>query len=947
MRLPRTPLLSRLTGPDVPGVVLLEAPAGYGKSWLVRRAAGEGAVRLRGELGSSTLDAFDDRTLVIDDAHLLDEDDVDQLVERVETAPSTARLYVAGRMLPAAVHDVAQLVDGLVIDADAMALTAEEVEAELGEEPVTSAQRMVETADGCVRIVAMALEQGRRLPGTDFVALTTRIVRAAAADALHVLEPRQQAVVGLLARAPGLEPSLLQRLGGRAFVEQALLAGIPLRRQVTGGLELAMASSFRLAPVEPAVAEELSVELFERGRAIEAIALTLEAGDHERATNMIMGLSESITDTVEPQVLLGLLARLGPATERQPLLLLRRATATRAIGRIDAATRDIDRAVELAEPGDPVVRRRVQLEAARARLAEGRREEAVRVVEHALVDLSEGEGQTYARAYELLAECATTSDARPDLQRAAECYRVAAAAWEGCGEYARARACRRDLALGALVPLGRYDEALSQLGQLLASTDLSDAERSMTMLFEGFVLLNANRLESAESRFLRATDIGYVQENPRLIATAAWGRAVVASRRGNRAETLRWIAGAENTALSDEDDVLAVPFLCDVTTALGALGELELAERYLTRAVDRRSVYPDQVTSTAFVLHARQGVLGDIDVALRATPPADWWRVKLVAAYAAARSGDQDRARPLLEDAQRELLALGFSDAASLGEGRIHQELHTLLQRPPVGDGRISTLARRSGVPEPEATTRLAVIGEPMTVYNADNPPVRVPSGNPQRLVGVVVANGGTATFDQLSEAIWPGEEVETSRTRLRNVLMRLRRMCGDVVVRSGSGVRLAPDVQCDLLQFERLAADALASARADPELAGRLAERALDAGDGTVFVDFEYEEWAMAARRAAEQQLIGLFDLLSVQAEDDGDLPRAQALAERALRLDRYADSRYVRLAELLTMQDRVAAALAVLDDAAEVAREMGGALPSSATRRRNELVRGTASGQ
>ncbi|HEX6658341.1 MAG TPA: hypothetical protein VF065_09690, partial [Ilumatobacter sp.] len=485
MRLPRTQLLNRLTGSDVPGVVLLEAPAGYGKSWLVRRGAGEGAVRLRGELASSSFDAFDDRTLVIDDAHLLDEDQIEQLAERVETAPSTARLYVAGRILPTAIHEVAQLVDGLVIDADAMALTAEEVEAELEEESITSAQRMVETADGCVRIVAMALDQGRRLPGTDLISLTTRVVRAVATDALHLLASRQQAVVGLLARAPGLEPSLLERLGGRNFVEQALLAGIPLRRQVTGGLELAMAAAFRLAPVEARVAEELSEELFERGRAIEAIALTLEAGDHERATTMIMGLSESITDTVEPQILLSLLARLGPATERQPLLLLRRATATRAIGRIDAATRDIDRAVELADAGDPVVRRRVQLEAARARLAEGRREEAVRIVEHALVDLSEREGQTYARAYELLAECATTSDARPDLQRAAECYRVAAAAWEGCGEHARARACRRDLALGALVPLGRYDEALTQLGQLLGTAELSDAERSITVLIEG------------------------------------------------------------------------------------------------------------------------------------------------------------------------------------------------------------------------------------------------------------------------------------------------------------------------------------------------------------------------------------------------------------------------------------------------------------------------------
>ena len=196
----------------------------------------------------------------------------------------------------------------------------------------------------------------------------------------------------------------------------------------------------------------------------------------------------------------------------------------------------------------------------------------------------------------------------------------------------------------------------------------------------------------------------------------------------------------------------------------------------------------------------------------------------------------------------------------------------------------------------------------------------KVPPGNPQRVVGVVVANGGTATFDQLSEAMWPGEDLDVSRPRLRNVLLRLRRAVGDVVVRSGTGVRLADEVVCDLLDFDRLALDALSSARADPELAGRVAAEAVRAGEGTVFAGFEYEEWAIAARRSAEQRMIGLLDLLSVQAEDAGDLPAAQSLAERALRLDRYTDSRYVRLAELLTLQHRVAAAIAVLDDAAEV---------------------------
>jgi DNA-binding SARP family transcriptional activator len=168
----------------------------------------------------------------------------------------------------------------------------------------------------------------------------------------------------------------------------------------------------------------------------------------------------------------------------------------------------------------------------------------------------------------------------------------------------------------------------------------------------------------------------------------------------------------------------------------------------------------------------------------------------------------------------------------------------------------------------------------------------------------------------------------------------------GDVVVRTGNGLRLAPSVTCDLYDFRRRAADALATARAHPELAGELAATAVADGDPPVFIDFEYDDWAVRARRDVDQQRISLLDLLSVQAEDAGDLPAAQALAERALRLDRYTDSRYVRLAELLTMQNRVAAAIAVLDDAAAVARELGDGTPGAAKQRRAELLRRAVSG-
>ena len=149
-----------------------------------------------------------------------------------------------------------------------------------------------------------------------------------------------------------------------------------------------------------------------------------------------------------------------------------------------------------------MLRRRVEVEAARARLTEGRSEEAVRAAEQALLGIGAGEERTYARAHEVLAECHADVEtgARPPARR--RVLPVAATAWESCGEFARARGVpARSLATGVLVPLGRLDEALAQFDQLLATIDLSDAERSWTVLFEGFVLVNAGRLDSAEGRF--------------------------------------------------------------------------------------------------------------------------------------------------------------------------------------------------------------------------------------------------------------------------------------------------------------------------------------------------------------------------------------------------------------------------------------------------------------
>jgi DNA-binding SARP family transcriptional activator len=948
IRLPRVALVDRLTRSGAPAVTLIEAPTGFGKTWLLRRCGPEGALRLRGELGPLLDEPLGQRAVVIDDVQQLDGSALRILVERVEDAPADARLIVAGRFLTEELHEVAHLLDGLILDTSTLAISTDEIVDAVPELTRATADQVVQAAGGGVKLVVTALDQWSRQPTQDPVAIVAHVSRSASAAALQELDSADRVLVGLLARTPGVDQALLASLGGSGFVWRALAAGIPLRRQITGDIDVLDAPFYRSHEIEAATATRLASALAQRGRPLEAAGLLLDAGVPDRAARLLMNLPESSTKSVEPRAMLSVLARLGTVTDSEPALLLMRANAAAPLGRLDQVLDDVDRAATLAEHADPPVRRRIEAAVARTEFFRGHRDKAIALAGSGLRDIGPGEEHTFARAHEVLALATAASETRDDLQLAAESFRVAAAAWDACGESALARNCRCDLAMAVLIPLGRFDEALAVLAQVLAVAGLNDAERSWLMTYEGFALLEANRLAAAAGRFDRVADLGYLQDNSTIVATAAWGRALIAAREGDLAAVLRWIATAENTALGDADDLLGVSFLCDATTALGALGELGLAERYLRRAESRPKVFDHEVRRARYVFEARRGAVGNVDEQLEVTRPAEWWRVLLVSALASARAGDLDRARELQVSAQRELLGLGFEGFDTLGERRASEELNELLQRDvatagrrPAGAGADAEGARDAGRPG----RRIRVIGGPMVVEDASGV-VDIPTGNPQRLVGVVVAHGGVATFDQIAEALWPGDDVETSRARLRNVLLRLRRGVGEVLTRFGSGVRLAPDVGCDLDEFERLATDALSSARSDPEVAGRLATDAVALVDGTVLGDFEYEEWALAKRRLVDHQLIGLLDLLSVQAEDNGDLVLAQALAERALRIDRYTDSRYVRLAELMTLQGRTAAAVAILEDASEVARELGATPPQAAQSRRDELMRRAANG-
>ena len=110
------------------------------------------------------------------------------------------------------------------------------------------------------------------------------MVRVASEAALHHLDAARASVVALLARAPGIDRAHARQARRAGLRRRAVAAGVPLRRQITGALDLGNAAAFRGAPIDPTIAGTLADDLLERGRALEAVGLVLDAGDHERAT---------------------------------------------------------------------------------------------------------------------------------------------------------------------------------------------------------------------------------------------------------------------------------------------------------------------------------------------------------------------------------------------------------------------------------------------------------------------------------------------------------------------------------------------------------------------------------------------------------------------------------------------------------------------------------------
>ncbi len=198
-------------------------------------------------------------------------------------------------------------------------------------------------------------------------------------------------------------------------------------------------------------------------------------------------------------------------------------------------------------------------------------------------------------------------------------------------------------------------------------------------------------------------------------------------------------------------------------------------------------------------------------------------------------------------------------------------------------------------------------------------------------VVKLVVAAGQAVHVEQAMETLWPEVDPERGRRRLRNVLARLHRAAGPIVVRAGHELVVAPGVTLDTQRFEaeaRQAVIALTSG-SDGPAARSQARAATRLYSGDFLAEERYEPWATGTRERLRRFRLRLLDAWATAAAAEGEQAEAEACLRVGIESDPTDDGRYLSLARLLAASGRPAAAAAVLSRAQAVAEELG--LPAS----------------
>lgn len=460
-----------------------------------------------------------------------------------------------------------------------------------------------------------------------------------------------------------------------------------------------------------------------------------------------------------------------------------------------------------------------------------------------------------------------TGDFDEMAMAATEAFRLAGAGDQG-GMAGYALACR-----AVVGGLRGEPEAVGELEEAVTLLVRNGAERIQTLPLMGMALAALTEGDYATAVERYATLRSFDAVAPVVPGLLHW--------RADEVEAL-WRAGRESAARAALAELLA-----DVTTH-GPWERAAAARASALLAVDAR----DAEASFAEALRWHE----------QSTSPFERARTELCLGEWLVHHGRADEARAHLESA-----AATF---AALDTRPWHERATALLGA-----------SGPRGARRPAARTVVRAFG-PLTVVHGDVE-TRVGLDARGRLLCSLVAAGGAIHAERLVDLMWPEAPRESGGARLRTVLARLRRSYGPIVVRDGSLLRWADDVEVDVERFGELvrtATDLRTGARA-----AAAAGEAVGLYRAELLPLERYAEDVAVARERLRQQYLQMLDLLADHEVAEGRPDGAAGFLSTAIDADPVDESRYARLAALLMDQGQHGRAHQVLEAAARTVADLG----------------------
>jgi ATP/maltotriose-dependent transcriptional regulator MalT/DNA-binding SARP family transcriptional activator len=982
----RPRLVNYLSGASVS---VIEAPAGYGKSvlaaelsgalgiahpWLAVAPADNDAATLAGAVrralkvarlsdltavlanaGTSSwpdrlLDALADvkepLLLVLDDVHHLAAEDCGTAVLRLASGmPPPHRMVVAARRLPAHLEPLRAILGTRHLGPGDLAFRPDEaaqlIESLRGGQPGADLAAMVEATGGWASalVLAVTLPTEPAGPGAGASAdgkpiRGSAVIGAAVDGILARLSAAEREALTQLAHLPFLSPQVVDRVtGSQAMFERLVRAGVPLARTASGWWEMpspVAAHLARQAPLDPETASAAAAAYATGGDLVLALRVLAGAGLAASAAALIEAVTPAEAEQLGWAEIRSIAEALGRAeADRHPRMLLRLSRVAETGYRMDVRRDALERALRIVADGsaDPALRR--ELDAERARdltWDEATRAEAGTLARAVIVTAGDGELAARARALDALGRLRSWwsgdgphDDAEPLLTESARlARRIGQPVWA-----ARALV---PLAMGLHFALCRYERALAIIGEALALLPARSPYRATVLTFRVTVLAELGRYREAAAAVAEMRDIAAAIGEEWLYAYASWAEAEVCSLSGDREGTVQAILDARRHQAAWFDETPGVEFLAQAADFLDRVGEHEMAADHLTMARARMAGFERVVRVYEAAVLGRSGDPVQAGQVIAATlsradlDPQERWPIMILRAYAALRGGDP---------AAGGLAASAFDFCRALGvaDGPLRREPAAARALLPVaaasGSGAAADLLGRA--------TRLSVSLLGGFELRRGGDAVQTPAGRPTRAVCAVAAAGGRLHAEELIEMLWPETDPGTGRNRLKNLLSRLKNAAGDVLVRDGDIVALAPGAELDTALFEAGARGALAcAARGDGHRAVSLALAALARYHGDLLPADRYETWTAQPRNRLRLCYLDLLDLLATHAQATGEVDDAIRLIRRAIESEPYDERRYLRLASLLAVQGWVGSARSALRQARAALGELG--IPPSA---------------